>query len=257
MRSGHRTMIGVPRLIAILLVLLTACGEDPSPPMTTTDDLLLTCVGPPFSPEVFDREANAEEGRSAEGEALRAVIRGPLLTGRSSGAGWRELGRSSDQVAYGRGDPPVLAGYVVLRRDGNEWRYHGSGSSCVVRPYRAGRTMARWGLDPNGAEVTPETTRIAVIVNDSVCAGGVGPEERLDDPTVDVTAETITITFTSKPPTGNRTCPSHPPARRTVDLPEPLGGRQLRDGGIFPPQPPCRIEGGDCANDRTEFLGSH
>lgn len=244
------------QLAAVVLVALglSSCGNEPATP-AQPEGRLLTCAGPPFSPAVFDQPADATASESPEGVALRAALEGEPFQPEDRERSWRELGRSEDEVAFGTGDPPVLRGYVVLQRDGNSWNYSQSGSGCTVKPYRPDRTMARWGLDPNRPAPSPDSTSVDLIVNDQSCAGGVGPDERLDDPVVEVATGTVTITFTSRPPSGDQTCPSHPPAPRRVELPEPLGDRELRDGGIYPPQPPCRINGNDCVNDNEVTQG--
>jgi hypothetical protein len=222
---------------------LRASDESADSPPGTGD--LLTCAGPPFSPTVFDAAANAEESAAPEGAALRAAIAGPPFDG-SRTSGWRELGHSEVEAAFGTGNPPALDGYVVLKKSASDWVYAQSGSGCVVRPYRPGRSLARWGLDPGVPSPSEDAMTLQVIVNDDSCAGGVGPDQRLDPAVVDLTDQTVTITFTSRPPSGAQTCPSHPPAHRTVQLPQRLGNRKVLDGGIFPPQLPCRIENGDC-----------
>ncbi len=60
--------------------------------------------------------------------------------------------------------------------------------------------------------------------------------------------DAVVVTFVADDLPGFQTCPSHPPARRTVELPEHIGDRQLLDGATMPAQPPClRIGVYDCA----------
>jgi hypothetical protein len=218
------------------------------------DQGLLSCAGPPFPRAALEADPVPLESTSPEVDALRRALDGPPFAAYDQQPReWRQLGRSADEVAFGAGAPPVLGGYVVLHREGDAWKYSQSGSSCVVQPYQEGRTMARWGLDPEATAIDPSSTEFSVVVNDSSCAGGVSPDARLDEPVIEETADAVTVTFTSRPPEGAQTCPSHPPVRRTVHLPSPVGERALRDGGLYPPQPPCRVERGDCVNVREEF----
>lgn len=240
--------LGLPAF-GIASIMLASCGNEGAPPPASTGPDLVTCVGPTFPAETFDAPADAEMREGAEGNALRQAIKGEPF-GDDPPTGWRELGRTEDEVAFAAGEPPVLGGYVVLRRNGEEWVYSQSGSSCIVQPYRKGFTMARWGLHPDAAPVSASTDALDVLANDQTCASGVGPEERLTEPAVEVTPQAIIITFASRPPDGAQNCASHPPARRQVQLPEPLGNRDLLDGGLYPPQPPCQVERGDCVNDR-------
>ena len=246
------------RCLAVsVVVFMTACGqpaESPTPQSNgSADDGLLTCAGPPFDRDVFDRPTNAEAGTSPEAAALREILEDGRLT---SGAGWRELGRSDDQVAFGRGEPPVLE-YVVLRRQGDGWKFTQSGDGCVVSPHRPSFETARWGLDPEHDGPTEESTELHVIVNDHSCSSGVGPDKRLQDPIVEVDDEQLVVTFYSRTAAGDQSCPSHPPVKRKVELGTKLGRRTLRDGGIYPPQPPCRIDDlGDCVNIRDEVAAA-
>jgi len=242
-------------VILLIALAAAACGNAPSTVVNGNAEELLTCAGPPFSANVFQTAADAVEVEAPENDALRAALESDPFQPDDRNRPWRLLGRTETEVAFGAGDPPLLGGYVVLRSDGDSWRYAQSGSNCLVRPHREGRTLARWGHDPAGPEVSSATSTLHLIVNDEPCASGIGPDERLDDPIIKSTPTALTITFTSRPPPGDQNCPSHPPARRLVTLPEPLGDRELRDGGIFPPQPPCRIDRNDCANDR-EVIGN-
>ena len=220
-------------------------------------DLLLECRGTRFPASAFDRTANAESANSSEAAALRAF----LASGGSPGSvgpygptlGWRLLTRSATEVTYGRGDPPVLSGYVSLRLVRGTWQPNGFASNCVTRPFRDGMNLCRWGLDPELPLPGEATTAIHVIVNDSQCASGIGPDNRLHEPEIEVTDESVTILFATTPLAGFQTCPGHPAAKRVVKLLEALGSRRLLDGGIFPPQPPCPIEWGNIVQPSLEF----
>jgi hypothetical protein len=50
--------------------------------------------------------------------------------------------------------------------------------------------------------------------------------------------ESAIITITIEPPKGNNACPGNPPTPFEIDLPGPLGDRQLLDGSFVPPSPP-------------------
>lgn len=253
-RRQGRSIRTTSRIAAVsaAAALLAGCGGSDAGTVTPVAPRgpLLSCAGPPFAPAAFDAPADAETASGPEAEALRSVLASPEQGLGLATSGWRRLGVTSDEVAFGRGEPPFLGGYVMLRRVDGAWTRPSSGQSCIVRPYEPGRTSARWGLDPVASPIGADAATIDVIVNDAQCAGGEGPGGRLLDPTIVATEDAITITFATRALEGAQTCPSHPPAHRQVVLPEPLRGRALLDGGVYPARPPCRIEGGDCENER-------
>jgi hypothetical protein len=142
----------------------------------------------------------------------------------------------------------VRYGYVVVHLDGGLWSYEQSGGACIVRPFVGDGVVASWKLDPSAVSPGPSSTSLQVLVNDSQCAGGRSPEGRLHEPQVRVLSDAIVVTFIAAQLDGFQTCPSHPAVHRTIRLPEPLGDRQLLDGGTVPAQPPClRLGVYDCA----------
>ena len=66
--------------------------------------------------------------------------------------------------------------------------------------------------------------------------------DRLLPPAITYGADSVLIVFAARPLGGNPgevvTCPSNPASRVVVQLREPLGDRQLLDGGLFPPSEP-------------------
>lgn len=232
---------------------MSSCGNgesgNPSAGTAVTGSGLrgaLTCAGPPFDAAAFDAPPIDTNGDTPELKAFRSASPRPF---RPDAGPWRLLGRSATELAYGAGEPPLLEAFIVLQRQGDAWVYASSGGGCVVRPLHEGRAAVRWGLQP--ADQPGPPTRFFVVANDEQCAGSEGAAQRLDEPTVIETGETVTITFTAKPAEG--TCPSHAPAIVPITLASPVGDRRLLDGGIYPPQPPCRIEDGDCISTAREL----
>lgn len=97
--------------------------------------------------------------------------------------------------------------------------------------------VAPWEPAP-GAALTPDTTRIDVLVNERACASGTSAEGRIAPATVEYGPETVTITLAVIPVTGPAACPGNPDTPFTIELDEPLGDRTLLDGGTTPPSPP-------------------
>ena len=53
--------------------------------------------------------------------------------------------------------------------------------------------------------------------------------DRLNDPQVTMTADLVLIQLTVEPQSGDQTCPDNPAQPIDVQLPEPLGQRDVRD----------------------------
>ena len=66
------------------------------------------------------------------------------------------------------------------------------------------------------------------------CASGKPPEGRILAPDIVLGDDAITITFGVTPRPGGQDCPGALPSRYVVELPEPIGLRELRDGYSYP-----------------------
>jgi len=97
---------------------------------------------------------------------------------------------------------------------------------------------ARWSLADPQASPDPGATRLALMIAEVPCSSGSPIEGRTEPAVIQTTATTVTITISVRQLVGEaQTCPLHP-WPMTVLLPEPLGHRQLLDGGRVPPAPP-------------------
>ena len=97
---------------------------------------------------------------------------------------------------------------------------------------------ARWSLADAQASPDPGATQLALMIAEIPCSSGSPIEGRTEPPVIETSATSVTITIRVRQlVSGLQTCPLHlwP---MTVQLPEPLGRRQLLDGGKVPPAPP-------------------
>jgi hypothetical protein len=92
-----------------------------------------------------------------------------------------------------------------------------------------GLNTVDWRLDP---EAPPDAdATLEVLVTERQCVSGLPLGNRLRGPQVVMTADAVHIAFAAQPPPGNAfTCPSNPEARVTIELPEPLGDREIIEG---------------------------
>jgi hypothetical protein len=95
---------------------------------------------------------------------------------------------------------------------------------------------AEWWVDPRAAAPTATSTALHAIVREQRCAGGDLPEGRVEQPAIELTDTTVTVTYTIRFKPGVQDCPGNPPFAVELKLPEPLGKRTLLDGGETPPR---------------------
>ena len=107
---------------------------------------------------------------------------------------------------------------------------------CEIQPAFEGIHAARWELAP-GAEIGPDTVSFEALVFEQACASGASPEGRIAGPAVIPLDDSVIVILGTRPPPGPQTCLTGPPATVRVQLPDPLGNRQLLDGSSFPAEP--------------------
>jgi hypothetical protein len=228
------------------MLALAGCGRtnvsSPSPSLEPTGELPLdpgvlglTCGdGLVFHPALLAVPGHAETDPDAAAEALRVHVAGLPALPRS---GWVRVAQLADKAQFVApdldGDGWVVVGLVT--RQGN-WRVDLAGECQpeIVPP--AGVNRTEWRLDPAFPPPAAGDRQIHVLITEQACASGRSPEGRVLPPLIapSATAMTIAILVTSRP--GNADCPGNPDFAMTVDLPEPLGGRTLLDGDVFPPR---------------------
>jgi hypothetical protein len=96
--------------------------------------------------------------------------------------------------------------------------------------------VATWR--PAGA-VDPDSSRLPLLVNENACASGASAAGRIEEPDVDYRADAVVITFRVEQRGGSQDCQGNPDTPYVLDLQEPVGDRQLLDGGRRPPSPPA------------------
>lgn len=94
---------------------------------------------------------------------------------------------------------------------------------------------AVWWVAP-GETLGATTTVVKAILNERACASGQSPEGRVQEPVIEYTAESVTVTISVVSRGGAQDCPSNPEFPMTITLAEPLGERVLLDGGSIPPR---------------------
>lgn len=150
----------------------------------------------------------------------------------------------------------VVSGLVAL------WLFAGCGESDApgAPPPASGSSPtsledhrpepALWEL-VTPADVTPESTEVTLSATPSGCH--TGAELPVSEPQVEVSDESIVITVTVAPqpapnPDEDQGCAMSPAVEVTVELEEPIGDRDLVDGGCDTAQFPDMDSLPDCDN---------
>lgn len=195
-------------------------------------DLIVTCPGGPSFP-ISALDDITEIGPD-DPDGMLAAIASFLDTGEGASwprEGWQLLHQGPQEailvVPLGRN----LA-YMFLDREGNGWAWSGSssgGKPCDLQyAIPAGLNTVEWRLDPSAPHPGPETTELHVLLAERNCASGREIGDRLVGPQVVITDTHVRMAFAAMPPPEDfQTCPGIPEAHYTVELPVPLGDREL------------------------------
>jgi hypothetical protein len=194
----------------------------------------------------IDAPADVLDGQTPEADALRLVL--PLfeehVTTRATG--WRVAGEDGTGVLFlARWDDPTTPGWLFAEahRTKLAWR-PGAFGECDPRVVASPEVgPAEWWLDPAADPPGPATTVLQALVLERACASGASAVGRIAEPVIITTATTVTITMGVWRRVGDQDCQGNPPTPFEVVLPEPLGTRELLDGGRQPPAPPMAPEG--------------
>lgn len=190
-----------------------------------------------FHPSLLAAPGHAETDPDAAAEGLRVEIVGSASELNLPRAGWIRVAQLADKVQFvapdRNGDGWLVVGLIL--RDGR-WSLDVMGECQPEVVLPPGISRAEWRLDAAFPPPAIGDRAIHVLITEQACANGKPPVGRVLPPLVtpSQTAMTIAILVTNIP--GGADCPGNPEFGLTVDLPEPLGGRTLLDGAVFPPR---------------------
>lgn len=98
---------------------------------------------------------------------------------------------------------------------------------------------ATWALDPAFPTPDAASVELHLLVWETACSGGTPATGRISAPLVEYDSAAVTITLGVRPialPSGMLvTCPGPPGTPAILHMSQPLGARQLLDGGCAPP----------------------
>lgn len=173
----------------------------------------------------------AEGDPGGVSEAIQSFLRGG--EGRSwPQADWLLLRQTKDEVLLVHLDPGGLS-FLNVERAGGAWRWSGSQSGGPCPLYYVvpdGLHEVDWRLDPKVLP-NPSATTLEVLITERECASGQQLGKRLRGPQIVMTGDALRIAFAAVPPSGDAfTCPSNPETHVTVELPAPVGDREIIEG---------------------------
>jgi len=246
---GLALVVAMAAAVAVLLNAGAPLGE-PNPSAAHETGLLYCNYREfPFSRSALMGEARAELEPSDSAAALRGFLRVESMPATN----WRMLAQNSEAVLFGNGrDGAGTLSYVVVERNENwgpgytlprqgPWGV-GRWGGCELRPYNPRLDTAEWILGVGGLE---NDRRFTALVAIGGCFGGQPtPRSDIHPPEIDYQVQTVTVSFFAefKPP-GAYSCPGSPRTAYEVTLREPLNGRELLDGGWYPPKLPSYTPG--------------
>jgi hypothetical protein len=235
---------------ALAVVGLPAVGGPSGAPRTGSAPVpvaslpLIGCwgQGPGFSPDLLTGPGSAETGDSAAAAVLRQFVSSP--NGSDAPAhGWYLMEATSDEVQFvarvPSGGPPDFWQVVVNRGTAGQfvsdgWSLGGYGSCVLETVPPAGYGPATWTLDPS-VPFAAGANELHILVAEQSCHGSDPTEVGRILANVAYTDRDVVVTVVARSPEGAQTCPAPPPTPYVVVLDQPVGNRDLQDGGSWPP----------------------
>lgn len=134
--------------------------------------------------------------------------------------------------SWGPDGPDARAMSIGLERDNGRWEATGWGDCNLAPVLERDSSFAEVSAPRDGLDRT--STSVEVGVTEQECTGARNPLPHLHEPFVVESQDTVTVYWTSTPPTGANTCPGNPMVSRDLQLEAPLGERRLLDGSSYP-----------------------
>jgi hypothetical protein len=184
---------------------------------------------------IDDAEVDAALAAVAEEAPMDAPEAEPwiaLAAGESAGSKLVILGVGPWSSETG---PGAGALSVALESTETGWKVASWGDCQLHVALPAGRTQVELTAPDGG--VDGNTTAPTVMVNERECTSGRDPNTYLGEPEVTETADTVSVFLTSESAVGDQNCQGNPSVPLTLELAEPIGDRELVDGGTWPPRP--------------------
>lgn len=199
------------------------------------DDVQVTCSSGVFPIGALDNIRPLEE--ADPGGVTEAIA--PFLEGEEGKFwpqdGWQILHETDDRIhLIAKADQGTLA-HMQVTAGGSGWTWAGAslaGDPCELQfvvPEEL--NTVDWRLDPEAEPLSASTVEFGVILTERPCVDGREIGDRLLGPEIVMTETRVFVAFAAERPEGDAfTCPGNPDMPYVVELPEPLGDRELMEG---------------------------
>lgn len=146
--------------------------------------------------------------------------------------GWRVLASTDERRLFGKGVPPRLITVGVKHERGNRWEIGGVSPARQLRASRDNLRASSFRLDPDRPP-KPEDSVVRLLVTEQTRAGGRLAYGRFQAPDLYLDEQEVLLRCFITPLEGWQTGTRPWETPLLVQLPEPVGDRQVVDGAIY------------------------
>lgn len=241
-------MVGTSRLPALLgvVVTLVACGGPGSgpgnPPANPLSYMSYSCDGGSRLYNLADPYDQDEVPKGALAALERVQQSEVSAFGPDEAEEWDPVVLTEKLVVFlyeQRGPGFPYSEVAVRRHENGGWRFSGSGDCTLEAIPRDGWPAAEWRLVENPQ---PDDRELNVKATERGCASGRKLPPEGFRSFVHYDERRISIALFSKPlEPGGYNCQSNPSTEVTIELDEPVGGREIFDVGVYPARPEFEV----------------
>lgn len=213
-------------------------GPDPATREWTEWPHPVACHGLAFDPvAAFSGPTGAERGSRPSERALRRFLARDILSWVPK-RNWRLVAEAHGRAEFAAGRLRKGLEWMSFQRVKGRWKWQGYSGGCLPSTLRRDQPAITWDLAEDQPQLTPQTRQVEVHLGPGECNDGRSQNDRLQKPEFREQNGKLIMTLWLRPVgPGFHTCVGvvEPPA--VIELPEPLGERELLDGGTYPPRP--------------------
>jgi hypothetical protein len=231
-------------LAGLVIASLAACSGAPGgseSPREPPDFAALhyTCANFPVTAAMLSAPARHDEDADTQ---IAAALREHLARPAPNNAffpktGWTLAWQSEHAAEFILVEGDLRLKMVHVDDASGPWKVGGWGDCLPQLVLAEGLGLAGWEWGGAG-EPTAGTTAFDALVTELACASGQSAEGRIVGPQIVRATDVVLVVFAVRPRPGGQDCQGNPSTRVPVNIGEPLGDRELIDGGRLRPANP-------------------